>query len=220
MNALSAREAYKLWAPTYAQETAVSLIENEVVQQLCASTAGKRLLDAGCGIGRRLAQSDAAFGVGIDLCPEMLASATEPACVAAANVTALPFNESQFDVVWCRLVIGHIPHLADIYSELARVCAVNGSIVITDFHPAAVAAGHRRSFSDIDGVVREVEHYVHTVEAHMLAAESAGLGLSAQQEGVVGPSIRDFYAAAGRGDAYTAQLGLPLVLGLAFKKPA
>jgi malonyl-CoA O-methyltransferase len=220
VNTLSAREAYKLWAPTYAQETTVSAIENEVVTRLAIPTAGKRLLDAGCGIARRLLDSDAAFCVGVDLSPEMLAHAATRTRLAAANVNALPLRDHQFDVVWCRLVMGHVPDAAEIYRQLARVCARSGTIVISDFHPAAVAAGHRRTFRDSGGVVREVVHHVHTAQAHIRAAEMAGLEPFAQDNGVVGASIRDFYVAAGRIDAYDAQLGLPLVLALAFKKLA
>ena len=44
MIALAPREAYRLWAPTYATETAISFIEDELARELSPSSDGKRLL--------------------------------------------------------------------------------------------------------------------------------------------------------------------------------
>jgi malonyl-CoA O-methyltransferase len=217
MSMLSARDAYRLWAPHYEAETAVSFLEDQLVAGLGAPTIGRTLLDVGCGTARRLRVTRASLAVGVDLAPEMLARAA-PARVAAADVRALPFAARTFDVVWCRLVIGHVRELAGAYAELARVCRRGGDVVVTDFHPAAVAAGHRRTFRDTLGTVREVEHFVHRTSAHEGAARVAGLELVDCREGCVGPAVRAFYVAAHRLDAYDAQRGLSLVLALAFRK--
>ncbi len=218
MSALPAREAYRLWAPTYASETAVSFLENRLVEELGPSAAGRRLLDAGCGIARRLASAPAALAVGVDLTPEMLAHASGAPNVAAASVTSLPFGDGEFDLVWCRLVLGHLSGISDAYREVARVCAPGGSVIVTDFHAEAVAAGHRRTFRDTQGDVREVEHHVHLADDHVRTAGEAGLALVDHRTGLVGPAVRQFYATAGRLDAYQSQLGLPIVLALAFRK--
>ena len=231
---LPTRQAYALWAPTYGAETAVSYLEDAVVAELGVATAGRRVLDVGCGTGRRLAtvaappaRGAAALAVGVDATPEMLGQRTAPVLVAAADVRALPFAPRRFDVVWCRLVVGHVAELAAAYAELARVCAAGGTVIVTDFHPDAVAAGHRRTFRDPTGAVREIEHHVHAREAHVRAAGEAGLALAAAREGRVGERIREFYvrrAEAGGGrtgsDVYREQLGLALVLALAWEKRA
>ena len=51
---LSADEAYALWAPTYSEETAVSLLEDQLVADMSPRLAGLRLIDVGCGTGRRM----------------------------------------------------------------------------------------------------------------------------------------------------------------------
>ena len=89
-------------------------------------------------------------------------------------------------MVWCRLVLGHLPDLDAAYAELARVCARGGHVVVTDFHPDAAEAGHRRTFRDGDGVVQEVEHHVHTPREHRRAAARAGLTLVQRFDRVVG----------------------------------
>ena len=231
---LAPRDAYSLWARAYEAETAVSFLEEGVVAKLGVATAGRRVLDVGCGTGRRLAplvsEGDgrgAALAVGVDLTPEMLAHRRAAVPVASADVRALPFAAGSFDVVWCRLVIGHVAELAEAYRELGRVCAPGGRVLVTDFHPDAVAAGHRRTFRDAAGVVHEIEHHVHDLEAHRRAGGDAGLVLSSARDGRVGERIRPFYVRRGdvrlRGagsadEVYRAQLGLALVLALLWER--
>ena len=218
MTTLSARAGYALWAPRYAAETAVSALENEVVRALPLPRACSSLLDVGCGTARRLALAECSLAVGIDLSPAMLVHAVGTHVLAAGDAAALPFADAAFDRVWCRLVIGHVLEVAPVYRELARVCRAGGYVVVTDFHAEAAAAGHRRTFRDDAGALRELEHYVHTHLDHVEAASRAGLELAAYRDGTVGPSIRHFYGEAGRLAAYEEQLGLPLVLALAFRR--
>ncbi len=189
-----------------------------MVESLSVPVAGARLLDAACGTGRRLLGAKAQLAIGIDLTPEMIPNTPRDEHYAAADVRALPFRAAEFDVVWCRLALGHVPQLAAPYRELSRVCRLSGHVVVTDFHAAAVAAGHRRTFRDGAGEVHEIEHYVHNRDSHERAAREAGLSVREATEGLVGPSVRDFYERAGRTSKYEAQLGLPLVLGLVFFK--
>jgi len=216
MRTLSAASGYHTWAPHY-EETAVSWLEEDTVASLGMPPERGRLLDVGCGRARRLEGTDAALAVGVDLVPRMLQCATTTAPLAAADARALPFRDGMFDAVWCRLVIGHIPELQRVYAELARVCRCGGIVLVTDFHPDAVAAGHRRTFTDESSRTWEIEHHVHTPDAHMLAARSAGLALMARRDGEVSAPIRSFYERAGCLERYEAQLGLRLVLGLVFR---
>jgi malonyl-CoA O-methyltransferase len=217
---LTPRAGYRLWAPSYEAETVVTALDESVVASFGIAVDGLRLLDAGCGTGRRLRRVRPALAVGADLTPEMLPHSDQSEmpgeCYAAADVRALPFSSDTFDVVWCRLALGHVPDIDPAYGELARACRPGGHVLTTDFHAAAVAAGHRRTFRDAAGDVHEIEHHVHTRVAHERAARGAGLVSVGHAEGVVGPSVRAFYERAGRIAAYDAQIGLPLVLGLLF----
>ena len=220
MTSLPAREGYRLWAPSYEGETVVSLLERRAVEALGVPTARRRLLDVGCGTGRRLRDADAVTVVGVDLTPEMLAVAPAPLARAAGDVRALRLADASFDVVWCRLVVGHLPELDAAYAELARVCVPGGEVVVTDLAAEAAAAGHRRTFHDASGAVRELEHHVHTADTHLEAAWRAGLALVAHRRAVVDASVEPLYAAAGKLDRFAEQRGLPLVLALAFRRTA
>jgi malonyl-CoA O-methyltransferase len=212
---LSAREAYRLWAPTYG-ENAVTFLEDQLVTALGPSIAGRRLLDVGCGTGMRLGAADAALAVGLDLSADMLGRAAGPRAVA--DVRALPVTTAAFDLVWCRLMIGYVRDLGSAYAELARVCVPRGTVVVTDFHPDAVAAGHRQTIRDPDGVRHEIEHHVHTPAAHIAAATRAGLRLARHRHGSVGPAVKSFYADAGRLDLFREHEGLRIVLAMAWTR--
>lgn len=221
MTVLSAREAYRLWAPTYADETAISFLDAELAGDLTPPLEGLRLLDAGCGTGRRLRGTGAALAVGVDLSADMLSAGVGQGSghsdveTLVADVRDLPIPDRAFDVIWCRLVIGHVPEVAPAYGELARVADHGARMVVTDFHPAAWAAGHRRRFRT-GSEVHEIEHYVHDLTAHRAAAEAAGWRLLDVREAAIGPAVLPFYEKAGRKALYAEHLGLPVVLGLLF----
>lgn len=220
MTVLSAREGYRLWAMSYADETVISFLETDLAADLTPPLDGVRLLDAGCGTGRRLGATGAAVAVGVDISPEMLAAGgwRDPSVkTMIADVRSLPVPDASFDVIWCRLVIGHLPACAPVYQELARVADANARLVVTDFHPAAFGAGHRRTFRH-GGQVHEIEHYVHELADHEAAATAAGWRLAETRSAEIGPDARPFYESAGRGELYREHAGLPVVLALAFDR--
>jgi malonyl-CoA O-methyltransferase len=210
---LGVRDAYRLWAPSYAAETVASFLDDELAREMLRGLPQEQLLDAGCGIGRRIANVPGAMGM--DLSPEMLAAGAANN-VVTGDVRAIPFSADRFDMVWSRLVLGHLPDPLAAYLEFARVCMPGGYVFITDFHPDAVAAGHRRTFTDQTGIVHDVEHYVHA--NHIDLARQAGLSLISHCDGVVGPSIRDFYVRGVGLNAYRRDIGLKLVAAFLFRR--
>jgi malonyl-CoA O-methyltransferase len=220
---LPAREAYRLWAPRYAAETAVSALEDAAVRRVTPPVAGRALIDIGCGIGRRLPHGTRVT-VGIDLVVEMLAQqrtsgdAPRHPPVAAGDVRALPIRAAAFDVLWCRLVLGHIPDLVPAYREMARVAASDATLIVTDFHPDARAAGHTRGFRDEDGRPHVVEHHDHSANLHIDVAGNAGWKLRRRLDLEVGPSLLPIYERAGALVRYHEQVGLKLVVLFVFER--
>ena len=175
MTALPASEAYRRWALSYERENPVTVLECELVDRLSPSPRGLRLLDVGCGTGRRLVGTRAACAVGVEPCGEMLAAGREvhdfgpEVRTVEGDARALPLQDASFELVWCRLVVGHIAECGAVYREMARVAAPGGHVVVTDFHAAAYGAGMRRTFRDA-GEVIEAVHFVHDVETQVAAA--------------------------------------------------
>jgi malonyl-CoA O-methyltransferase len=218
---LPAREAYRLWAPQYGAETAVSTLEDAGVLRVTPPLSGRALLDAGCGIGRRLPRT-ARVAIGVDLVFEMLAQhrvsggAASATLLAAGDVRALPIRAAAFDVLWCRLVLGHVPDLVPAFRELARVAAPGATLIVSDFHPGARAAGHTRTFRDESGRTHVVEHHDHGADRYIAVAARNGWTLQRQLHLEVGPSVRPIYERAGALERYREQVGMKLVILFVF----
>ncbi len=219
---LGTREAYRLWSDTYDEENALTVLDETAIRVLTPDLEGLDLLDAACGTGRRLVfkESRPRAAAGIDLVFEMLARGRRvpgrPAAIASADLRALPFPARRFDVVWCRLAAGHLPALAPLYAELARVLRPCGHAIVTDFHPEAVRRGHARIFRDAAGTPHAVAHVVHDAAQHEEAAERAGLAFDAGGWLAVGSEVRPFYARAGKLERYARDAGMPLLLAMRF----
>lgn len=109
-------------------------LQTEVVADLAA---GGRVLEAGCGTGLLLetisAVSSRAFGC--DLSPGMIRKAKERGHpVAVGSVTALPFADASFDVVYSFKVLAHVPDLGGALSEMARVTRPGGHVVFDSYN--------------------------------------------------------------------------------------
>jgi SAM-dependent methyltransferase len=206
-------QAYRLWAPTYGEENLPRHLDDELARAMLEGLPRNHLLDAGCGAGARI--RDIPGAQGIDLSPEMLAVGGLHA-VVAGDIRAMPFATGQFDMVWCRLVLAYLRDPLPAYQEFCRVCMPGGYVFVTDFHPDAIDAGHRRTFNDQAGVVHEIENHVHT--NHIELALQAGLEVIATDDAAVGPSVRNFYVHGIGRKAYMRNFGLKLVRAYLFRR--
>jgi len=109
--------------------------------------AGRRVLDAGCGVGygsAMLARAGAADVVGLDVSAKAVDAAGDGApgntSFVVGDVHALPFETGRFDVVVCFEVIEHVEGQDGVIAELARVLAPGGVLAISspnrDVYPA------------------------------------------------------------------------------------
>jgi malonyl-CoA O-methyltransferase len=198
-------------------EDVVSQLENTAVARLGVSTAGCTLLDVGCGTGRHLRDTGADLAVGMDFRLEMLAQSRTEHPLAAGDIRALPFSSLTFDVVWCRLVLGHVREMELAYAELSRVCCMGGVVIVSDVSAESVAED-KRTVRDADGVTRKLEYFAHSIERQAVTAYDVGLRLERRQDGVVDLTVKQLYVDAGREAVYEEQLGMPVVRALSWRK--
>jgi len=100
--------------------------------------SGRRVLDAGCGVGygsALLALAGASEVVGVDVAGDILSAAAErmPPGVSleVGDVTDLDHEEGRFDLVVCFEVIEHLQNPARAVGEFRRVLAPGGLLVVS-----------------------------------------------------------------------------------------
>ena len=110
---------------------------------------GKRVLDAGCGVGygsALLARSGAAEVTGVDLSEAAIAaasvSAPENANFILGDVTKLPVDDASIDLVVCFEVVEHVAEQEQLLDELRRVMAPGASLIISSPNRGVYLAGN------------------------------------------------------------------------------
>jgi ubiquinone/menaquinone biosynthesis C-methylase UbiE len=99
--------------------------------------AGERALDLGCGTGEFTAElaRAGANAVGVEVAEAALARARarHPAIDFRLAPTdgPLPLEDSEFELVWCSEVIEHVADTARWLSEVRRVLAPGGRLLLT-----------------------------------------------------------------------------------------
>jgi SAM-dependent methyltransferase len=184
--AVSAQQAYALWAEEYPPRphNALMRAEQDAVAPLIASTRPDRALDVGTGSGRYLPIITAAGAhvvVGIDLSMPMLTwrarsrEALDAAVMAAPLVCGdacrLPFRDGSFDLVNASLMAADIADLAGWVDEMARVLTRGGHLIYSDLHPAWARRGWRRTFASRNGTTLEVPYFAHTLRDHRVGLD-------------------------------------------------
>ncbi len=147
---------YAEWSATYDGPNPLIDIEQPLVRESLAQHAGAgvRALDAGCGTGRHAAfLADAGCEVvGTDASAEMLdvARAKVPqARFEVAEHDALPLDDDSIDLAVAALTLCHLAEPAPAIVELGRVIRSDGTLVISDPHPAAEAIGGQAFYGEI-----------------------------------------------------------------------
>lgn len=120
-----------------ADETNGRHIIAPLIAGLCRSTAAPNILDVGAGYGKDLLAIMQALPNATTSAVEGYPQAVKALRASGINVVSidverdsLPFADATFDVVMCNQVIEHTKELFWVVSELARVCKVNGHLMI------------------------------------------------------------------------------------------
>jgi ubiquinone/menaquinone biosynthesis C-methylase UbiE len=101
--------------------------------------SGKRLLDAGCGLGNDLSRfvSGGAIGTGIDISPAAIKLAKQnfesrnlDATFILMDGENMSFNDNSFDVVYCHTVLHFTPDPDALLGEIYRVLKPGGQAIL------------------------------------------------------------------------------------------
>jgi SAM-dependent methyltransferase len=137
-------DRFDLWAATYDASAIQTVMHSPVHQEVMNLARGlkqhpARILDAGCGTGRLLARASEAFPdaqcVGIDLSAAMLkycSAMPPPVRLVCARAERLPLRDDAFDLVVSTMSLLRWSDPAAGLTELGRVCAPGGTVLIAD----------------------------------------------------------------------------------------
>jgi dolichol-phosphate mannosyltransferase len=92
-------------------------------------TAGRRVLDVGCGSSRIIQDLPEAVGLDV-LLPKLRFLRARHAPLVQGSILSLPFRDATLDVVICSEVIEHIPDIPEVLGEMTRVLRPAGTLIV------------------------------------------------------------------------------------------
>ena len=220
--------AYDLWAGQYDnQPDNLMLVLDE---QLVSAFIGKipiesRIIaDIGCGTGRhwqKIMDRGPARLVGYDVSANMLRRLHEKFPQAATqliqenNFDFLPDNA--FDLLLSTLTIAHIRDLGPALSNWSRSMRPGADLLITDFHPKALAKGAKRCFL-AGGQQVTILNFVHPIEHIEKICKSLQLKMIRKEEICTDELVKSFYEKQNALELYNDYYGTPIIYALHLKK--
>lgn len=220
--------AYNLWASGYDSQPGnlMLALDEEIFADLLAAVplTGALVADVGCGTGRhwkKFLNGNPKKIIGFDVSEKMLAMlqqkfpGSETHIIKNNQLPSLQDNSCQLLV--STLTIAHIENVAAALQEWARVLAPGGSMLITDYHPAALAKGAERSFTH-DHKKVSIKNYVHPVDTIITLAGQLNLHTSRLTEKNIDDSMRHFYEKQNALAVFENWKGTPVIYGLHLKK--
>jgi ubiquinone/menaquinone biosynthesis C-methylase UbiE len=142
--ALRRRDRFAKWAPHYENGEALSRLLCELQARAAATLQlgpEDRLLDVGCATGAavRGASAKVELALGLDSSPAMirqagaLADMFPRAAFVIADAQVLPFPPATFSAVLCSTALRHFTDAPRAVTEMVRVLAPRGRMVVADF---------------------------------------------------------------------------------------
>ncbi|MDB5118407.1 MAG: hypothetical protein JWQ79_3899 [Mucilaginibacter sp.] len=196
-------EAYDLWSENYDTQPGnlmLDLDESVFAELLTGvNVAGKHVADIGCGTGRhwpKLLQNKPGSLTGFDVSAGMLRRLEQKFPDAQTyQITDNLFSDipkASYDVVISTLTVAHIENIAEALQAWCRILSYKSDIIITDFHPNALAFGGKRTFQHKSShiSIQNFVHYVYDIEGILL---QNGFHIVNKVERKVDESVRHYY---------------------------
>lgn len=220
--------AYDIWAGSYDQQSGNLMLDldEQLFQELLAQTdlANKTVVDIGCGTGRhwhKILEKKPRLLHGYDASQgmlDMLEQKFPRAITQKITGHLLPhIPNGYFDVIISTLTLAHIKDLEGLFTEWDRVLKSRADILITDYHPQALAKGAKRTFQYRNRSV-SIKNYVHSMQAIGNLADKMGFKIQTHKEITINSSYKHYYEEKNALTVYEKFKGMPIIYGLHLKK--
>lgn len=187
------QDGYGEWAATY-EDVVQDTMDLRLLARI-QSVAWDQMheaADLACGTGRIgvwLKDHGVADVDGVDLTAAMLEGARAKGVyrrLVLGDLRASPLPGAAYDLVTVVLADEHLPDVAPLYHEAARIARPGGQFVLVGYHPFFLLfAGIPTHFNRASGEPATIECYVHLLSDHVRAALAAGWTLREMHEGLI-----------------------------------
>jgi len=221
-------EAYDIWAENYdAQPGNLMLDLDELLfTNLLSglSLENKAIADIGCGTGRhwnKIFKQNPANLTGFDVSPGMLKKLNDKFPEAKTYViTDNHFEDiadDTYDTILSTLTVAHIEDIESALQTWCRITKQQGDMIITDFHPNALASGGKRTFKHGNKHIA-VQNFVHTTDIIKQVLLKNGFEVITHQELKVDETVKHYYEQQNALHVYEKFKGQPIIYGIHFKR--
>jgi len=225
---LDPAKAYNAWAADYDDQPGNLMIDLDeqmfsgLLQQV--SSSGKDVADVGCGTGRHWnkllelgPQSLTGFDVSAGMLEQLRVKYPDAACYVVKDHLLTEIRDGSVDVLVSTLTIAHIANLVGLFAEWSRVLKPGGEILLTDYHPEALARGAKRTFRS-EGKSHSIINHIYYLESVKSVARVNGLSCIRQEEKLIDDDVRAYYEAQGALDLFERFRQVPIIYGMHLKK--
>ncbi len=222
------KAAYDIWSESYDLQPGNLMLDLDerifsgLIEHLILYD--KTIADVGCGTGRhweKLYAKKPTQLMGFDISGGMLNQLKQKYPDAIFKLTQDNLLESvadsSIDCLISTLTIAHIENIDEAIAAWSRVLKTGGDLVITDFHPKALANGGTRSFQH-QGRSLSVTNYIHPLEKLQNIFNKYDLIVLRKEEINVNEQVRPYYESQNALSIYDRFMGIPIIYGLHLKK--
>jgi len=227
--AVNADAAYDLWASSYdiQPDNLMLAWDEEIFSNLINNIdlKNKIIADIGCGTGRhwkKIFEREPKKLIGFDVSEGMLTILQQKFPEAETHHLIddklKQLDNESCDIIFSTLTIAHVENAENELREWSRILKAGGEIIITDFHPTALAKGAKRTFNH-NGKTISVKNYIHSIDQLQDFARQLHLEVHRLIEKSIDESARPFYEKQNALAVYESWKGTPIIYGIHLKKP-
>jgi ubiquinone/menaquinone biosynthesis C-methylase UbiE len=219
---------YDLWAQNYDLQPGNLMLDmdeaifSELFNEIDAKS--KNIADIGCGTGRhwtKILLKQPAKLTGFDVSLGMLNRLKEKFPDADAhhinNNLLSEIPDSSVDIIISTLTIAHIEDVNEALHAWCRILKQTGDIIITDFHPNALAFGAKRTFNHHKTSI-SIQNYVHYVSEIQDILFQHHFRIVNKIEERINESVKHYYAAKNALHVYEKFKDMPIIYGIHLKR--
>jgi len=224
----NAVDAYNLWAENYdAQPGNLMLDLDELVFSGLLKGVDiqhKQVADIGCGTGRHwheILKNAPLSLTGFDVSPGMLhrLQAKFPEAhthVISDNLFSF-VPDALYDVIVSTLTVAHIEYLDQALQAWCRILKPIADIIITDFHPNALAFGGKRTF-EYHKTQISVQNFVHYLADIKEVLLKHNFRVIKVDERIVDEPVKHYYTAKNALHVYEKFKGSRIIYGIHLRR--